>query len=360
LKRYIKIAVPVLFIAVITALYFLFDLNNYAKTPAGVDKTEKVLNVGKKESFSITIANLNKAGIIKDPIKFRLLALVKRYDTKIKAGEYALSSSMPPAVILDMMVRGKTYLHKITIPEGYNLRQIASVVSDAGFGTVKDFLIKTEDPSFISNHGIDAKSLEGYIYPDTYYFSKDEPVENIISAMVERLWSVFKPEWKERADELGFSLHQVITLASIIEKETGDKDERELIASVFFNRLKKGMRLETDPTVIYGIKNFDGNITRKHLAAKNPYNTYKIDGLPPGPIASPGYDSIKATLYPAETFYLFFVSKNDGTHHFSPNLKEHNREENKYQTNRDKKMTSNTTTETEIELSSKNDGSSPD
>lgn len=360
MKRYIKITVPVLFIAVIAAIYFTFDLINYAKTPAGIDKTEKILNVGKKESFSVTIKNLSDAGIIKDPIKFRLLALVKRYDTKIKAGEYALSSSMPPAVILDMMVRGKTYLHKITIPEGYNLRQIASVVSAAGFGTEKDFLIKTADFSFISKHGIDAESLEGYIYPDTYYFTKDESVENIISATIDRLWSVYKPEWKARADELGFSTHQIITLASIIEKETGDKDERELVASVFFNRLKKGMRLETDPTVIYGIKNFDGNITRKHLSAKNPYNTYKIDGLPPGPIASPGRDSIKATLYPAETSYLFFVSKNNGTHHFSANLREHNRAVNKYQRNRDKKAEIELNPGTESRLSSKNNGSSPD
>jgi UPF0755 protein len=351
LNRYLNIALPVLFIAVFAAGFILFDMIDYAKTPAGVDKTEKIVNVGKGESFGAIIANLNKAGIIKNPVKFRLLAFFKRYDTKIKAGEYALSSSMPPAVILDMMVRGKTYLHKITIPEGYNLRQIASVIADAGFGTEKDLIRKTSDPSFISNQGVEAESLEGYIYPDTYYFTRDESIEDILSAMVDRLWSVFKPEWKERAKELGLSLHQIITLASIIEKETGDKKERELIASVFFNRLKKGMRLETDPTVIYGIKNFDGNITRKHLAAKNPYNTYKIEGLPPGPIASPGYDSIKASLYPAETPYLFFVSKNDGTHHFSANFKEHNRAVNKYQRNRDKKTVPEAAPETENGLS---------
>jgi UPF0755 protein len=346
LNKYIKIALSVLSVVIIAVSLILLDLIEYAKKPAGVDKTEKILTVERGDKFKVAVANLFEAGIINDPVRFRLFAIIKRYDKKIKAGEYALSSSMPPAVILDMMVRGKTYLHKITIPEGYNLRQIAAVISDAGFGTVKDFLIKTEDTSFISSHGIDAKSLEGYIYPDTYYFSKDESVENIISAMVERLWLVFNPEWKKKADELGFSIHQVITLASIIEKETGDKEEREQIASVFFNRLNKGMRLETDPTVIYGIKNFDGNITRKHLSAKNPYNTYKIDGLPPGPIASPGYDSIKAALYPAETSYLFFVSKNDGTHHFSVNFKEHNRAVNKYQRNREKKNVSEEIPET--------------
>jgi UPF0755 protein len=319
---------------------------DYAKKPAGADKTVKILTVGKREGFNVTIENLSEAGIIKDPIRFKLLALIKRYDTKIKAGEYALSSLMPPALILDMMVRGKTYLHKITIPEGYNLRQIAAVISDAGFGTEEDFIKKTTDPLFVSNKGIEAKSLEGYIYPDTYYFPKDESVEDIVTAMVERLWAVFKPEWQERAKELGFSIHQIITLASIIEKETGDKHERELISSVFYNRLKKGMRLETDPTVIYGIKNFDGNITRKHLSTKTPYNTYQIEGLPPGPIASPGYDSIKASLYPAETPYIFFVSKNDGTHYFSSSFKEHNRAVNIYQRSKDKELLSEVNSKT--------------
>ncbi|MFO7665482.1 MAG: endolytic transglycosylase MltG [Desulfobacterales bacterium] len=331
MNKHFIIILSILFLIVIAGLLFLLDITEYAKKPAGSDRTLKILTVDKGEGFNVTIANLNKAGIITDPIKFKLLALIKRYDTKIKAGEYALSSLMPPAVILDMMIRGKTYLHKITIPEGYNLSQIAAVISGAGFGTKEEFIKKTTDPSFISNLGIDAESLEGYIYPDTYYFPKDESVDNIVYATIERLWAVFKPEWKERAKELGFSIHQIITLASIIEKETGDKNERELISSVFYNRLKKGMRLETDPTVIYGIKNFDGNITRKHLSAKTSYNTYQIEGLPPGPIASPGYDSIKASLYPAETPYIFFVSKNDGTHYFSSNFKEHNLAVNKYQ-----------------------------
>jgi UPF0755 protein len=149
--------------------------------------------------------------------------------------------------------------------------------------------------------------------------------------MVEKFQSVFTPEWEKRAKELGLSIHEIITLASIIEKETASQDERRVISSVFHNRLKKGLRLETDPTVIYGIKNFNGNITRKNLSETTPYNTYIITGLPPGPIASPSYESIKAALYPAETDYLFFVSKNDGTHIFSADFKEHNRAVRKYQ-----------------------------
>jgi len=229
------------------------------------------------------------------------------------------------------MLRGKVHLHKIVIPEGYNMHQVASVISKHGFATVENFMKIATDPEVVRKHGINAAILEGYLYPDTYYFPKDEPCENIISAMVEKFQSVFTPEWEKRAEELGFSVHEIITLASIIEKETGAKEERGLISSVFHNRLKKGMRLETDPTVIYGIKSFDGNITRKNLAESTPYNTYKIKGLPPGPIAGPGYESIEAALYPAETDYLFFVSKNDGTHTFSANFKEHNSAVKKYQ-----------------------------
>ena len=159
-------------------------------------------------------------------------------------------------------------------------------------------------------------------------------MEKIISTMVQRFRSIFTPAWEDRAGHYGFTVHQVVTLASIIEKETGASFERPLISSVFHNRLKKKMRLESDPTVIYGIKNFDGNLTRKHLKTHTPYNTYKIRGLPAGPIANPGRASLEAALFPDDTAYLYFVSKKDSTHHFSNNLKEHNRAVRKYQLSR--------------------------
>ena len=152
--------------------------------------------------------------------------------------------------------------------------------------------------------------------------------------MVQRFRSVFKPEWEERAASFGFTVHEVVTLASIIEKETGATFERPLISSVFHNRLRKKMRLESDPTVIYGIKDFNGNLTRKHLKTRTPYNTYKIRGLPAGPIANPGRASLEAALFPEKTKYIYFVSKKDRTHYFSTNLKEHNRAVRKYQLGR--------------------------
>jgi UPF0755 protein len=155
--------------------------------------------------------------------------------------------------------------------------------------------------------------------------------------MVQRFRETISDRWRARADELGLTLHEIVTLASIIEKETGVPEERPLIASVFHNRLRKGMRLETDPTVIYGIEDFDGNLTRKHLRTPTPYNTYLIKGLPPGPIASPGRASLEAALYPADTDYLFFVARKDRTHQFSSTLEEHQKAVRKYQLRRRRK-----------------------
>ncbi|MBA3035063.1 MAG: endolytic transglycosylase MltG [Desulfobacterium sp.] len=331
LIRHIKLSFLIFTAVIIVASFFIFDIITYANRPAGTDESFKIIVVKKGQAFKDTIYNLKQAGIIKDPLKFRLYAILNRYDKRIKTGEYTLSSSMSPALILDKMVKGKVNLYRITVPEGYNLQQIAGIVSEAGFGTKEDFLKIASDPSFAHEKKIEAKTFEGYLYPDTYFFSKGETIKSILSTMVDSFWSVYSLKWKVRAKEIGLSIHEIITLASIIEKETAAPDERPIISSVFHNRLKIGMKLETDPTVIYGIKNFKGNITRKDLLEITPYNTYMIKGLPPGPISSPGYESIEAALYPAKTPYIFFVSKNDGTHFFSTKFTEHNNAVTKYQ-----------------------------
>jgi UPF0755 protein len=179
--------------------------------------------------------------------------------------------------------------------------------------------------------GIQAESLEGYLFPDTYYFPRNTPIDRIIQTMLDRFNTVFTPAWADRARGIGLSRHQVVTLASIIEKETGAAGERPLIASVFHNRLARGMRLQSDPTVIYGIEDFDGNLTRAHLETPTPYNTYQVAGLPPGPIASPGRAALEAALFPEETDYLYFVARGDGTHQFSTRLDEHNEAVRRYQ-----------------------------
>ena len=244
---------------------------------------------------------------------------------------------MTPRRILATIVEGDVLLHRITIPEGFNLHQIAEAVARAGFGDAESFYEIATDPAVVAAAGFEGQSLEGYLYPDTYSFPKGYSQSSIIDAMTQRFRDAVSDAWRSRAAEMGMSLHEVVTLASIIEKETGDPAERPLIASVFHNRLAKGMRLETDPTVIYGIENFDGNLTRRHLRTPTPYNTYRIRGLPPGPIASPGHAALEAALFPAVSDYLFFVSRNDGTHQFSRNLQDHQEAVRKYQLRRNRK-----------------------
>jgi len=193
------------------------------------------------------------------------------------------------------------------------------------------FLSKVMDPGFAAAKGIAGRSLEGYLFPDTYFFPRNTEIERIIQTLLDRFNAVYSPEWTDRSRRVGLTRHEVVTLASIIEKETGVAEERARISSVFHNRLKKGMRLQSDPTVIYGIKNFNGNITREHLNTPTPYNTYQIGGLPPGPIASPGRAALWAVLFPEETDFLYFVARGDGTHQFSKSLAEHNQAVRRYQ-----------------------------
>ena len=331
MKKLRTIISVILFLVFSSFICFFLDLSQYAKKPADTSSVKKMVIIPPGQGLNATIEQLWKKGIINNRLKFKLFARLKGYDKSIQSGEYLLSPSMPPAIILEFLINGKVNLHKITVVEGYNLNQIADIVAKAGFASRTDFYTAATDTSFVLEKGIDAKTFEGYLFPETYYFPKVITPEKMISTMVDRFRLVFTDKWKRRAKDLGLSIHQIVTLASIIEKETGAPFERPIISSVFHNRLKKGMRLEADPTVIYGLKNFNGNLTRKHLTTWSPYNTYKIKGLPVGPIACPGAEAIEAALYPADTHFIFFVSKRDTTHQFSTNLKDHNKAINKYQ-----------------------------
>ncbi|MFW5640749.1 MAG: endolytic transglycosylase MltG, partial [Thermodesulfobacteriota bacterium] len=222
-------------------------------------------------------------------------------------------------------------LRRLTVPEGYTIQQIDSLAAEAGLLKPGVLFAAATDAEFVRKQGIEAETLEGYLFPDTYHFPKGVTAETLIQTMLDHFYSVFSGDWKERAEALDLSIHEVVTLASIIEKETGVPEERPLIASVFHNRLKRKMRLQSDPTVIYGAENYEGDLTRQHLDTATPYNTYRTAGLPPGPIANPGEASLRATLFPAESNYLYFVSRGDSTHQFSTNLADHNRAVRKYQ-----------------------------
>lgn len=312
----------------------VLDVSIYARNPGPGQTGERPIDIEPGLNVVRLSKELHRQGIIKHPAKFRLFARLKGYDKQIKTGEFLVSSAMSPVSILEKIVSGRVQLYRLTVPEGYNLQQIASLVAKAGFCDEGDFLAVAGDARLVWEEDIPAETLEGYLFPDTYYFPKGATAKSIVTTMVRGLRSGLLPEWEERAEDLGLTLHQVIILASIIEKETGAAFERPIISSVFHNRLRRRMRLESDPTVIYGIENFDGNIRRKHLKTPTPYNTYTRRGLPAGPIANPGLASIEAALYPADTELLYFVSKGDGTHQFSTNMQDHNRAVYRYQLSR--------------------------
>ena len=275
-------------LAIIGAALFWNDLQRYARTPPGTDATQRAVRIPPGTGFKAVCDLLVDKGLVRHPRRFRLLARLRGVDKQIKAGDYRLSGDLSPEELLAALVSGREHLHRLTIPEGYNLAQIAAAVAQAGFGDAEAFLKMVSNATVAKDYDLPGETLEGYLFPDTYLFPTETSHEVIVAAMVKRFRDQISQEWRERARELKMSIHEVVTLASIIEKETGDPRERPLISSVFHNRLKKGMRLETDPTVIYGIEDFDGNLKRKHLRTYTPYNTYKIRGLPPGPIASPG------------------------------------------------------------------------
>lgn len=332
-NKAIKLLLPVVLALIVIASLLMYHFYHFAMSPMASEGSPILITVLPGQGLNSTTNKLARENLISSAPKFKILAAVTGKDKLIKAGEYRFSSAMSPWDILQDLISGKVYLHKLTIPEGYNLYQIGHAIQEAGICDENEFITAATDLVRVRQSAIPepAETFEGYLFPDTYYFAKGVIPDTILKAMVGRLRSVFKSAWFERSKQLGFSMHEVLTLASIIEKETGDANERPLISSVFHNRLVKNMRLETDPTVIYGLKDFDGNLTKKHLKTATPYNTYRRKGLPPGPIANPGLKAIEAALYPADTPYLFFVARKDRTHQFSTNIRDHINSVRKYQ-----------------------------
>lgn len=306
----------------------------YLRTPAYEKGAKKTIAIRKGMTFKEAAQLLEEQGIIRGIRRFILLGRISGAFAKVKAGEYELSSDMSPLQVLSTLTTGKVKQHKVFIPEGYTLVQIAEFLENREVTDGKTFLEKCSSSQYISSLGIEADTLEGYLFPDSYLFSRNLQPKDIIETMVRRFREIYTPQHSERAKELGFSDYEILILASIIEKEAAIREERFLVSSVFHNRLKRRMRLNSCSTVIYGIKNFDGNLTKADLERYTPYNTYRIRGLPPGPICNPGREAIQAALFAAETKYLYFVSKNDGSHHFSSTLEEHNRAVRKYQKTR--------------------------
>lgn len=278
--------------------------------------------------------DLKEAGIIRKKWPF-LLAYKLIYSHKsLKAGEYEFLLPVSSKDILRTITEGRVYLHAITIPEGLTRAEIALHLESLNFVDVQEFLEASLETEEISTWDKDASSLEGYLHPETYHFPKGTPVNKIMEAMVSQFKKSFTEAMHRRVRELGMSIREVVILASMVEKETSIPEERRLVSAVFHNRLNRAMKLDCDPTIIYALKlegRFTGRLRTKDLKYDTPYNTYLYPGLPPGPICNPGQKAIEAALYPAQENYLYFVSKNDGSHHFSKTLKEHLRAVRKYQ-----------------------------
>jgi UPF0755 protein len=246
---------------------------------------------------------------------------------------------MSPSAILDKLVRGEIKVYPVTLPEDITVNEVARRLSAFKLVNEKEFMTLATDRSFLASLDIEADSIEGYLYPDTYRFDRSMTIKEIIRILVGQFWREVTPEMRKRAQEIGLTLPQWVTLASIIGKESGNSAEKPLISAVFHNRLEMGMKLQSDPTAIYNLQQEGGHVKTillRHLKSDTPHNTYRISGLPPGPIANPGIDSLRAALYPAKVDYLYFVAKNDGSHQFSNNLASHNQAVLKYQINRQK------------------------
>ncbi len=332
-NRIILFAVGLSFLIVV----FLFvGFGYYLMSPAQKGGQDQLFLVREGSTLNEVAGELKKKEIIKGKSLFLFWGRVMGDSRNIKAGEYLLNSGIPPHKLLNILTEGAVLTHPVTVPEGFTIKQIGKLLEKKGLVDRQKFLSLTGNPDIAKLYGISGPGLEGYLYPDTYQFSRGLSVISVINTMVRRFMVVLAP-FRKRIEQAGMTIEKVVTLASIVEKETGRGDERPVIASVFLNRLKKNMRLESDPTVIYGLRDFNGNLTLKHLARSTPYNTYVIRGLPPGPIANPGREAIKAVLYPVDTAYLYFVSKNDGSHYFSRTLSEHNKAVEIYQKKRRKR-----------------------
>lgn len=295
------------------------------------EEVQRTIEIEPGATFLEVTGLLNREGLITSSFFFRLLGKITQNESKIKPGEYQLHRAMRPAEVLGYLVRGEVLVHRVVIPEGTSSREIGAILEKGNILKAETFYQTAQDREIVKRLGFEAETLEGYLFPDTYYFSKQTAPEKIVDQMTKKFRETYDEAFQKQADALGMNQREVITLASIIEKETGTPSERRIISGVFHNRLKQKMRLQSDPTVIFSLAHFDGDIKRKDLLNDSPYNTYRVTGLPPGPISNPGKEAIYAALFPANVDYLFFVSKNNGEHFFSKTLKEHNEAVRLYQ-----------------------------
>jgi len=295
-KKIIYIGLACLFF--ITIGFFAL-LMNYSFTPIDNKDEYVVIDIPAEANFADITKILAHAGLIKNRFFFYSLVIIKKAKNNIKSGEYEINKQITPWVMINKLMQGEKKIYIVLIPEDLSVREIATRLDDLKLINKQEFLKLSKDKKFLESLKIKADSIEGYLFPDTYLLNRSMSTSEIMIAMVNNFWNKVTPEMIKRANELGFNIHQVVTLASIIGKESDINAKKPFISAKFHNRLKRGMRLQSSPTSVYDLDNFNGKILLSYLKRKSPYNTYVINGLPPGPIANPGLVSLKAALYPA-------------------------------------------------------------
>lgn len=308
-----------------------FEIFRFLGAGPGNANETVVFEVPAGTNFHKITHELKDKGLIISATKMRILAKFTGQAARVKHGEYLLNKGMTPQRILRILVSGKSIEYPVTFPEGTNIYEMAAELERKGLYKRSDFLRLVRDKSVIQDLlGIDVSSLEGYLYPETYHVTKFTPLKELLASMVQNFKSVYttlEAQAKTGGKALPLTRHQLVTLASIVEKETGAPQERPMIASVFYNRMSKKMRLQSDPTILYGIWVKTGaykqNITKDDILRPTLYNTYTVPKLPFGPICNPGREALAAVMNPAQTNYLYFVSRNDGTHIFTATYADH-------------------------------------
>ena len=332
MRRILLIAIVILVVAAAGAAVWL--LVGAEKPYKGYEGNEQFVEIPPGAGPALIGRRLTESGVVRDSVSFRAALARSGQARRLQAGEYRFDQPMSAREVIDKLARGEVFLRPITFPEGLTIQQMAQIYERDGGGSRADFTAAARNAALIRDIDPAAQDLEGYLFPNTYSLPRRITAEQLVQQMVTAFRDVLTQEIVQRAADRGLTVRQLIALASLVEKETAKPEERPLVAAVYTNRLRIGMGMQCDPTVIYALERagkYTGNLTRENLQFDSPYNTYRYAGLPPGPIAAPGRASIEAASAPAEVPYLYFVSRNDGSHVFSETLDEHNRNVFEYQ-----------------------------
>ena len=335
LRKLLITAVVLLAVSSIGSVVAVNQLRERVETPYQAYPDDGVLvDIEPGDSSQVIAERLAAVGVVRDVWTFRFAVWRSGLARDLQAGEYHFADPMTSMQVVDKIARGQVYLRGITFPEGLTIAEMADIFDGSEFGTADEFRHEAQRAELIRDLDPEATTLEGYLFPETYLLPRDATAVDLVEAMVAQFRRGLPETLRAEAVRQDRSVRDVVTLASLIQKETGSANEHQLVSAVYTNRLRIGMALQCDPTVIYALELdglYDGNLTRENLRHDSPYNTYRYPGLPPGPIAAPGLGALEAALDPADVPYLYFVSRNDGSHEFANTLREHNRNVQRYQ-----------------------------